>query len=186
LLAFGLQVRLSMAPRRQKTAAHLPPEPPAVTPPPPPDTMATPPPPPDTIASAPPSPDTTAAMPSYYDSLGISYDEAVLIEQPLIFGAVDEVAISQVGQSHLDKVAAILMKHPKIRLSLVGHICNSETETEDPKVAAARVKAVVHHLISKGVRRNRMDVSSLKESDPVQPNNPPANYRKRRVAITIE
>ncbi|HLX67451.1 MAG TPA: OmpA family protein, partial [Puia sp.] len=140
----------------------------------------------DTMATIQPSPDTASTMPSYYDSLGIGYDEAVLIEQPIVFGVVDEVVIPQVGQAHLDKVAAILVQHPKIRIALVGHICNSETETEDPKAASVRVKAVARYLMNKGVRRNRMDVSALKESDPVQPNNPPANYRRRRVAITLE
>lgn len=141
---------------------------------------------PDTTTLTPPSPDTAAAMPSYYDSLGISYDDALFIEQPVIFGSVDEVVIPQVGKAHLDKVASILMQHPKIRISLVGHICNSETETEDPKAGSLRVKAVARYLMSKGIRRSRMDVSALKESDPVQPNNPPANYRRRRVAITLE
>jgi OOP family OmpA-OmpF porin len=180
LLSFGLQLRLSLGLSRIKHAAKSM-EQPVVQP-----EMTKEPPVPDTLAMTPPSPDTASAMPSYYDSLGINYDDAVFIEQPVIFGAVDEVAIPQVGKAHLDKAAAILMQHPKIRISLVGHICNSETETEDPKVASARVKAVTRYLVSKGVRRNRMDVSALKESDPVQPNNPPVNYRRRRVAITVE
>jgi len=195
LLSFGLQLRLSLAPSRAKPAGK-PKEVLTVTMsrspditatmPPSPDTTAIKPPPPDTTTMMPLSTDTTVIMPSYYDSLGIGYDEAVFIEQPVIFGAVDEVAIPQVGQAHLDKLAAILTQHPKIRLSLMGHICNSETETEDPKVAQARVKAVARYLMSKGIRRSRMDVTALKESDPVQPNNPPANYRKRRVAIKVE
>jgi OOP family OmpA-OmpF porin len=200
LLSFGLQLRLSLGPPRVKHAAK-PMEQPVVQPemtkePPVPDTKAIKSPSPDTttmtapspdtVAMTPPSPDTASATPSYYDSLGINYDDAVFIEQPVIFGAVDEVAIPQVGKVHLDKAAAILMQHPKIRISLVGHICNSETETEDPKVASVRAKAIARYLMSKGVSRNRMDVSALKESDPVQPNNPPANYRRRRVAITVE
>jgi outer membrane protein OmpA-like peptidoglycan-associated protein len=170
LLSYGLQLSLSLAPPRVRHTAK-PKGQPVVQP---------------EMTKEPPVPDTTSAMPSYYDSLGINYDDAAFIEQPVIFGAVDEVAIPQVGKVHLDKAAAILMQHPKIRISLVGHICSSETETEDPKVASARVKAVTRYLMSKGVRRNRMDVSALKESDPVQPNNPPANYRRRRVAITVE
>jgi outer membrane protein OmpA-like peptidoglycan-associated protein len=210
LLAFGLQLRLSLGQPSVKHAAK-PTQQPVVQPEitkvspvaattaiksptpnttrmtsPSPDTTTMTSPSPDTTAMTPPSPDTTAAIPSYYDSLGINYDDALFIEQPVIFGLVDEVAIPQVGKVHLDKVAVILMQHPKIRISLVGHICNSETETEDPKVGSVRVKAVASYLMSKGIRRKRMDVSALKESDPVQPNNPPANYRRRRVAITVE
>ena len=190
LLSFGLQLRLSLAPSRAKPAGkpkEMPVVEPAITKEPPvPDTTVTMAPSPDTTTMMPLSADTTAIMPSYYDSLMIDYDDEAFIEQPVIFGAVDEVAIPQVGQAHLDKVAVMLIQHPKFRLSLVGHICNSETETEDPKVAQARVKAVARYLMSKGIRRNRMDVSALKESDPVQPNNPPANYRKRRVVIKVE
>jgi OOP family OmpA-OmpF porin len=188
LLSFGLQLRLNLGPSRVRHVAK-PMEQPVAQPEmtkelPVPDTTAMSS--PDTTTLTPPSPDTAAAMPSYYDSLGISYDDALFIEQPVIFGSVDEVVIPQVGKAHLDKVASILMQHPKIRISLVGHICNSETETEDPKAGSLRVKAVARYLMSKGIRRSRMDVSALKESDPVQPNNPPANYRRRRVAITLE
>jgi outer membrane protein OmpA-like peptidoglycan-associated protein len=206
LFSFGLQLRLILGPSGAKSAARHKEEPvvkeePVFQAPLPkkmpvpdttamtariPDTTAMTPPAPDTTTMTSPAPDTTSIPLSYYDSLGIGYDEAVLIEQPVIFGIVDEVVIPQVGQAHLDKVAAILLQHPKIRISLVGHICNSETEMEDPKAASVRVRAVARYLQSKGIPRNRMDVSALKESDPVQPNNPPANYRRRRVAIQIE
>jgi OOP family OmpA-OmpF porin len=190
LLSFGLQLGLSLGPSKAKSAARHKEEPvvqlPLTKEPPVPDTTVMTPAIPDTTTMTIPAPDTTTIMPSYYDSLGIGYDEAILIEQPVIFGLVDEVVIPQVGQAHLDKVAAILLQHPKIRISLIGHICNSETETEDSKIGSVRVKTVAHYLMTKGVRRNRMDVSALKDSDPVQPNNPPANYRRRRVAIQIE
>jgi outer membrane protein OmpA-like peptidoglycan-associated protein len=213
LLAFGVQLRLTLGSAKPKpvarrkeapilqppaaiaeikpyvpdTTSSIPPSPDTNTSKPPsPDTNTSKPPSPDTMAMTSSSPDTTAIAPSYYDSLGINYDEKILLEQPVIFGIVDEVVIPQVALAHLDKVAVLLLQHPKIRISLVGHICNSETETEDPKVASLRVRTVARYLESKGVRRNRIDVSALKESDPVQPNNPPANYRRRRVAVQIE
>ncbi len=207
LLAFGVQLRLTLGSAQAKThprpstrrkeapivqppaaIAEIKPYVPDTTSSMPParDTNTSKPPSPDTMAMTSSSPDTTAIAPSYYDSLGINYDEKILLEQPVIFGIVDEVVIPQVALAHLDKVAVLLLQHPKIRISLVGHICNSETETEDPKVASLRVRTVARYLESKGVRRNRIDVSALKESDPVQPNNPPANYRRRRVAVQIE
>jgi len=86
----------------------------------------------------------------------------------------------------LDEVANIMKKYPDIRISIVGHICNSGTETENIKVGAARAKAVAHYLRGKGIDRSRMDVSSVSESDPVLPYDPPANYLNRRVVITVE
>jgi outer membrane protein OmpA-like peptidoglycan-associated protein len=79
-----------------------------------------------------------------------------------------------------------MTQHPNIRISIVGHICNSGTETEDPKIGIARAKAVARYLESKGIRRNRMDIGATNESDPVLPNNPAANYQKRRVVISVE
>jgi outer membrane protein OmpA-like peptidoglycan-associated protein len=67
----------------------------------------------------------------------------------------------------------------------VGHICNSETETEKTKVGMARARVVARYLQSKGIDRSRMDVSAVNQSDPVTPFNPPANFQKRRVVITI-
>lgn len=89
-------------------------------------------------------------------------------------------------QEHLDDVAELLKQHPKIRVSLVGHICNSEMETEEPKVGLTRAKAVAAYLQGKGIDRKRMDISSIDISDPVEPNNPGANYQKRRVVINLE
>jgi OmpA-OmpF porin, OOP family len=78
------------------------------------------------------------------------------------------------------------MQHPNLRISIVGHICNSGTETEDPKIGAARAEAVARYLKSKGVGRSRMDIGATSESDPVLPNNPAANYQNRRVVISLE
>jgi OOP family OmpA-OmpF porin len=116
----------------------------------------------------------------------ISDDDLELMERPVVFGLIGETALPETEKPHLDDVADIMKEYPTIRISIVGHICNSETETENKKVAAARAKAVAQYLRSKGIDRSRMDVSSISQSDEVQPNNPPANYRARRVVITVQ
>jgi outer membrane protein OmpA-like peptidoglycan-associated protein len=116
----------------------------------------------------------------------ISDEEADLIKQPVIFGPIQEIAIPEVERPHLDDIASIMMQHPTIRISIVGHICNSGTETEDPGVGLARAEAVARYLKSKGIPRSRMNIGATRESDPVLPNNPAANYRKRRVIIAVE
>lgn len=116
----------------------------------------------------------------------LSDDDTAFIQKPVTFGVMDETAIPAEDQEHLDGVADILKQHPKIRISLIGHICNSETETEDPKVGLARAKAVAAYLQAKGIDRKRMDIHSVHISDPVEPNHPAANYQKRRVVIMME
>jgi OmpA-OmpF porin, OOP family len=116
----------------------------------------------------------------------ISDDEADFIKQPVVFGAIQEVTVPEIERPHLDDVASIMMQHPNLRISIMGHICNSGTETEDPKIGVARAEAIARYLKSKGVGRSRMDIGATSESDPVLPNNPAANYQKRRVVISIE
>ena len=116
----------------------------------------------------------------------ISDEEADLIKQPVVFGPIQEIAVPEVERPHLDDVASIMMQHPNLRISIVGHICNSGTETEDPKIGTARAEAVARYLKSKGVPRSRMEIGATGESDPVLPNNPAANYQKRRVVLSVE
>jgi OOP family OmpA-OmpF porin len=117
---------------------------------------------------------------------GISDQDTAIIQKPVLFGALGETTVLEIQKIHLDQVATIMRQYPGIRISIVGHICNSGTATEDIDVGAARAKAVARYLRSKGIRRQRMDISYLEESDPVTPNNPSANYRNRRVVITIK
>jgi OOP family OmpA-OmpF porin len=165
-VAFGLQLRLSFGSKRTRYAARPATEIQSPNP------------------SNPTNPPTTANPPNPADSL-ISDDEANAIERPVIFGTIDETILPEIQKTHLDQVAAILLQYPGLRISLVGHICNSETETEKTKVGTTRARAVARYLQSKGIERSRMDVSAVNQSDPVTPFNPPANFQKRRVAITI-
>jgi outer membrane protein OmpA-like peptidoglycan-associated protein len=116
----------------------------------------------------------------------LSDAEVEVIQRSVIFGTIGGTFLSEYEQKQLDEVAKIMKQHPAIRISIVGHICNSETETEDVKVGAARAKVVAHYLQSAGIGRSRMDVSSISESDPVLPYDPPANYLNRRVVIRVE
>ncbi|HLX67605.1 MAG TPA: OmpA family protein, partial [Puia sp.] len=165
-LAFGLQVRLAFGGNRTRSA----PRPATETQSPNPSNPANPPP--------------TANRPNPADSL-ISDDEANAIERPVIFGGIDETTLPEIQKTHLDQVAEILLQYPGLRISLVGHICNSETDTEKTKVGMARARAVARYLQNKGIDRSRMDVSAVNQSDPVTPFNPPSNFQKRRVVITI-
>ncbi|HET6255313.1 MAG TPA: OmpA family protein [Puia sp.] len=116
----------------------------------------------------------------------VSDEEAAAIMKPIIFGVMDEISIPEREYPQLDEVASILTRHPAMRISIVGHICNSGGEIEDPKVGLDRAKAVARYLIGRGIRRNRINVDGEKVSDPVLPNNPAANYAKRRVVMRIE
>ena len=131
---------------------------------------------PKPATSAPPAPATTT----------LSDDEKDALDTPVVFGVIGGTFIPELEKQHLDQVVSIMKQHPELRLSLVGHICNSATETESPKVGLARATAVARYLIEKGINKKRMKVSTMQESDPVVPSDPYPNYQNRRVVITVE
>ena len=116
----------------------------------------------------------------------ISDDEVDVIQRPVIFGIIGETSVPEIEKSHLNEIAEIMKQYPRIRISIVGHICNSSAETENIKVGAARAKAVAHYLRGKGIDRGRMDISFFGKSDPGDTTDPSANYQNRRVVITVE
>jgi outer membrane protein OmpA-like peptidoglycan-associated protein len=116
----------------------------------------------------------------------LSDDDLEVLQRPVIFGTLGITSLSEYEKQQLDEVAKVMKEHPNIRISIVGHICNSGTETESIKVGAARAKAVANYLRSTGIDRGRMNVSWASESDPFLSYDPPANYQNRRVVITPE
>ena len=118
----------------------------------------------------------------------LSQDELDLIQTPVVFGVVGGALIPALQKEHLDKVADIMKQHPEIRISIVGHMCNSGSETEDAKVGMARAVAIQRYLQSKGISRKskRIEVSAAAEIEQGDPGDPAANYWKRRAEITVE
>jgi outer membrane protein OmpA-like peptidoglycan-associated protein len=176
LLSIGLGVRLALGGTKEKPAARPKPTPAVPAAAVPAQTQQQPP-------AAPPSPDSTHLS---TPNKALTDDDTAFIQRPLIFGVIDEKTIPAISQVQLDDVADILLQHPELRISIVGHVCNSGTETEDPKVGLARARAVARYLVSKGISRKRMAVSAVNKSDPVDPDNPAANYQKRRVVIRVQ
>jgi OOP family OmpA-OmpF porin len=169
VLSFGLQVRISFGGARTKPPARPAKKPESPNAPNP---------------TNPSNPPNAPNPPNPADSL-LSDDEADTIERPVIFGVIDETALPEIQKAHLDQVAGIMLRYSSIRISVVGHICNSGTEVEKTKVGMARARAVARYLESKGVDRRRIDISAVDKSDPVESFNLNANFQKRRAAITI-
>lgn len=116
----------------------------------------------------------------------ISDEQYDVIERSVVFGLIGDTTLLEIQKSHLDEVADLLKQHPRIRITLTGHICSSDTETEDKKLGAARVASVAQYLQSKGIGRGRMDLNPVVESHAFEPLDLLANYQNRRVAITVQ
>jgi len=115
-----------------------------------------------------------------------SVDLYEVIERSVVFGLPDETTLPEIQKEHLDEVADLLKQYPRVRISLTGHICNSETKAENKKVGSARARVVARYLQSKGVSSGRIDINPNVVSDEFKPDDPPSNYRNRRVVIAVE
>ena len=181
LFSFGLQLRLSFGSKHKKSSAtptgkeEPQPSPTIATTVPakqtPPPTTSTPPP-------TTPTPPPTAPV--------SSEDLYEALKSPVVFGIPGETSIPQIQQQRLDDVADLLKQYSDIRISIVGHICNSDNVTEYKKVGIARARAVADYLQSKGIDRRRMDISPAVSIHPFVSYDPAANYRNRKVVITVE
>jgi outer membrane protein OmpA-like peptidoglycan-associated protein len=122
--------------------------------------------------------------PPVRDTLG---DEQLeVIEGSVVFGLLGETVVPEIQKKHLDEVAAIMKQFPAIRISLVGHTCDGESEPEEKRVGVDRAKSVASYLRSKGIDPSRMEVSPTSESDVFEPFNPLANFRSRRVVVKVK
>lgn len=185
LLAYGIQVRLGFGGNAKKqhkakpvdeTPAPATPAPATPAPAPAPAAPATPP--------APPTPPAPAPAPVVAAPTAA---EAAVVEAPVTFGKLGKITVPTSLLTHLDSVAAILQQYPDLRVAIVGHTCNIGTEKENQRVGLARAKAVAHYLHGKGIAENRMDISSVGESDAALPNTSEHNRSvNRRVVVTIE
>ena len=117
------------------------------------------------------------------DTLGDEQRE--VLETPVVFGHLDETSIPENQKDHLDEVAAIMKLYPAVRISIVGHTCDSETEPEDKKAGAERAKSVAQYLRNKGISPGRMDVNPVSASEVVELFDPLANFRNRRAVIKV-
>lgn len=109
-----------------------------------------------------------------------------VIERAVIFGLFNESNLPDIQQEHLDEVADLMTQYPGIRIHLTGHVCDDDGKTEYKKVGKARAKAVADYLESKGIDAHRIDISPVIVSETYLPNDPPANYRHRRVVVAVE
>ena len=66
----------------------------------------------------------------------------------------------------LDKVAAILVKNPGLRLSIGGHTDSQGNENTNRSLSAARAKSCHSYLVAKGVAGTRMTHAGFGSSQP--------------------
>ena len=162
LLSFGLQVRFGFGSAKVKPAARAPKK-----------------------QEPQPKPE-PQQQPQQPTALHLNSRDTAFIQKPIVFGAFNETDIPDIEKDHLDELVNVLKQIPTIRISIVGHVCSNLTDSENIKIGEIRAETVAKYLRDKGIDRDRIEVGYQHESDPMLPNNPSANYQRRRATITMK
>jgi outer membrane protein OmpA-like peptidoglycan-associated protein len=80
----------------------------------------------------------------------------------------------------LDRLAALLVKYPSVRITLTGHTDNAGDFLLNVALSKDRARAVADYLTLKGVSPERIQWKGLGGVYPVSPNTTEANRQKNR------
>ena len=90
------------------------------------------------------------------------------------------------SQKIIDQIAAILKKHPGIKIEIAGHTDSDGTAERNLKLSQRRAEAVKRYLIKKGIPAERLVAKGYGESRPLVKNDTPAHKQlNRRVEFKV-
>ncbi len=90
------------------------------------------------------------------------------------------------SQKIIDQIAAILQKHPGIKIEIAGHTDSDGTAERNLKLSQRRAEAVKRYLIKKGIPAERLVAKGYGESRPLVKNDTPAHKQlNRRVEFKV-
>jgi len=129
---------------------------------------------PDSIAPPPTHGDPPPHMPSYGDPVHL---------MPTLLFAVDKATLSPQSKAALDELCAEMKKWPQDTVILEGHTSDLGAEDYNMALGLRRAEAAKAYLIEQGIAAQRIEVSSLGETDPAVPNDSPANRKLNQRVI---
>jgi outer membrane protein OmpA-like peptidoglycan-associated protein len=104
----------------------------------------------------------------------------------ITFGSNDAVLSAQ-AKAYLDRVAAILLRHPQIRITVRGHSDNLGPDEVNWALSKRRATAAMGYLIHRQVTADRFKLQSFAATSPVAPNDTlEGRTANRRVELAIE
>jgi outer membrane protein OmpA-like peptidoglycan-associated protein len=173
--------RLAMTPPAPPAPPPLPaPSPPVVTPPPVLPPIPAPPPAPTVTPPAP----ATAAGPnddSLYDQL--SANGRVVV--PFVFQPGKD-ALDDSSQPEIDRIVAMMNRHPDLFLRIEGHTDNSGEPEDNMRLSAQRAFAVQAKLIDADIDKKRLDAVGVGGLQPLASNTTAEGREKnRRIEVVL-
>jgi outer membrane protein OmpA-like peptidoglycan-associated protein len=119
------------------------------------------------------------------DGCVLSKEELEVIRQASehIYFNSGSAVIKSESYADLDKLAAILVKHPEVKASVEGHTDSQGRDDLNLKLSKARAKAAADYLINKGVKADHITSEGYGETQPIADNSTSAGRAKNRRVI---
>lgn len=94
--------------------------------------------------------------------------------------AVSSYELSKVQASKLDKIIQLMKQRQELQVIIVGHADNEGSETLNRQLAGKRASSVAQYLEKAQISRDRMNVFSDGETNPIADNNTNTGRAKNR------
>ena len=123
-----------------------------------------------------------------YDGCLLSKEEKKVIEDASahIYFETGSSTIKKVSYPDLDRLAAILKKHPEVKARVEGHTDSSGNAEKNLALSKARAASVKKYLIEHGEKEDHITSEGYGSSQPVASNDTKAGRAKnRRVGIVV-
>jgi outer membrane protein OmpA-like peptidoglycan-associated protein len=121
------------------------------------------------------------------DNLGSKFRLSKKALIPNINFGFNEHDISKSGLKSLEILISVLNQYPDLNIEIAGHTDNFGSEKINVKISERRSHSVYKYLISKGIKKNRLQAKGYGESKPVASNDYEENGRNlnRRIEIIV-
>ena len=130
-----------------------------------------------------------ANFPSNPPVLNAAEDEKTVSAVPADFGQDvnfrnDSHTLTLNAKRLLDDVVGDMKENPDERVKVIAHADSRGSDSYNQRLSERRSRAVVEYLISRGITQDRMEATSVGESEPIAPNSDSSGRaRNRRVEI---
>jgi outer membrane protein OmpA-like peptidoglycan-associated protein len=100
--------------------------------------------------------------------------------------ATNSSEIQQTGYIELEKLLQVLTENPSLKVEISGHTDNIGKPEDNLVLSTNRAKAIVDHLVSKGIDRSRLSYKGYGATQPVADNNTETGRaQNRRTTFTV-
>lgn len=100
--------------------------------------------------------------------------------QTRLFFPYDSSALGQDDLKALEALANWLQDHPKVKIYIEGHADERGSTAYNLALGERRAQAVQRHLMAMGIDKDRLNIISYGEEQPLANGDDPSDYRKNR------